>query len=756
MTRLDTNPRSPLEDRLRDSLQARATDVSASPELWHQIDEAIARRRRVTMLATAGGTALAVGAAAVVVPNLLDDGDRLPDVTVVPSPGESSNDTPPPAGQGAFPDPTHAVAISEGELQIIDVRNAQSVAGFPLEGDDQHAVAVRPRTPGDPLEVAYLAETPDGWEARVLTIEVDALDRPDGWGGVESQDEVRMSLGGPTDQGLPPGLAWSPDGAFLAWVLTVPGQSGGSASLLDVFDYEAAIQGRTLSLSDSTESRGGQFLLADGATAGRLTLKDWTWDAQYEDGRVGRVFLTGDGRSWEVEITHSGGVMSDGFLSPIDVADDFDQAGPEYGVYTLFADQQAGTFRVEPVDADASPRFSYQGALDGLDLSALDLAVANDHYAVSLGDQGVLLGESDSTGRVVGDGQAWGPVDFVTAPWVPADFVPGDEPVDQPTDATDDPTAAPGPGQAASLPGFIVTTDGEWIRLARSNGDQMQLLHLVEDGEILGMDVRPGSSTEDLLVVFSVREVDGGVSMWSVRGRADDQAGLATEVTRWQDEHQPSAGAFAELDGQITVPMFTGDGRYVAYVENTVDGATMRIFGWLDDADAPGTGGNSDTQRNPDDNVSFSRGPVPMSLERFSDEAPSRSGGPGYVAEFVSAQSTASACEYERQPDGGIAEIICEADRAVDRDIIDLTDTWLLENVEDGVRLVDMQLAFETETDGFVGGFPQELQFADPTTLWMTGREGHVFLGDGERTWLVTHEGNQLLPGGITWVAGIR
>lgn len=725
MTRHD-QPSPEFEARLRASLAERAADASASPAMWDKVQTRIDARRRLRLLAIAGSSAVAVLAAAVVVPNLLDRGPRSSGITVEPSPTGSSSPAPAdPATPHALADPTTVLVASGSELLVLDAASGD-VASAPIAlAGEPVQIAARPQVNPDRFEVAYVLAVDGGWQLRVVTT---APPTSSGGGDVE----LVTNANGRVDD-LPPGVAWSPDGRFVAWMTTIDDGAGPTTSV-QVIDWMAQI-GEGYASGEVVSDVGGRFELADGASTGRLTLKSWTWDHQYEDGRDGRLLLTGDGRSWQVGITHSFGLDVYG-LDPIDVADDFDDAGPDYGVYALLATPD-GFFEVRATEERAST-FTVSDSWDEAD-GVPDFAAVNDHFVVSLGSR-LLIGSWDGETMTLGEGgPRWGAVDLVQDPWLPVYEPAGDPPA----------TNLPPVGEVASLPDHIVTTDGTSIDLRWSDGEFIQTLTTVTQGsEVIGLEVRPGSSTEDLTVVATLAR-DRQLSVVTLRGRADDQAGLVVEVLPWPAAYQPDAGASVRADGELTVPAFSDDGAFVAFVENTAVSTNLRIFGWQPDADLPGTG------RTADDNVAFDRGTVPMSLESFTGPGTSRGGGIGYVIEMTGSDGTASACEYERQSDGALAEIICEADRASDSSVVDLTNHVLLERRGNGLILLDQDRSY-AQQDEYHWPLPVDVAGGDPTAVWMTGRSDHVFVGVDGLAWLVTPEGAQQLPDGITWIAGVR
>ncbi len=712
---------TPLEERLRTSLQARAQDVEASPDLWDRVDDRIRSRRRLGWLALAGAAVTAVAVGALALPGLLeDDGSLDPVIDAAPSPGQPSGD--PDSGDGA------AVGVATPDAWLA-VRGTQLVQLAAADGAEQATwdlgvsptrVAVRP---GDGVDtVAYVTQEAGAWTV--------------GWarladGAAQVLGTVAASSGIPADAVSVPGAAWSPDGRELAWVETVDQGDGSVASVLQVQRWE----GDDVMPGEVHPS----FALAGGAAAGRMTVAGWTWDSAGGGNVGGRILLASPDGVYEVAVARDadGTIRFADLVQVSDVGVEDVASDGRGGVHALVADVPDGTVAGQPVIHRvidlADQRTVASVAMPWFPGSPADLATAGEGIVVSSG--GEMFFQVGRTGQVTAGG--WSAVDFAVPAILPAT---ASEPTGEPGDE-------PPPVDTAVLPGFVVTTDGTSIDLRRSNGELIQRLHtLAAEGEstIIGLDVRPGSSTEDLTIAYTSTG-EGMVSAWSLRARADDQVGLDVTVQPFGQAQQPSPGTVPFADGERTIPVFSGDGDFVAWVENTGDGATLRAFGWPEGADVPGTG------RTADDNVAFSRGSVPKTLEYVSDRGPSRSGGEGYYAVMTGADGTTSTCEYEVQGDGGLAEIACEADFGEDQDVTDATNQLLLARGVGGLDLLDTRATSQQALP-----LPDEVRGADPTRVWMTGTDSHAFVGVGGRAWLVTPEGAQDLGPDIAFAAAVR
>jgi hypothetical protein len=238
-----------IEQRVRDSLQARANDVEPSQDLWDEVGRRITRRQRwrVGALALAGATAVAVGV--LVVPGLLG-GVTTPVIEPwSPSQEEADVETPagPDEGQAEAPseepgDPTDGgdgdaepteevdgvvgptgvaepvVAIDERTLVLVTPDEVRTLVTLPEEGGSWFlSVAVRPGSTVDDLAIVTTT-TAEGFVdlrwTRVVDGEVvvpfEAFEGP--YAPAAATD---------TTAGVSP-VVWAPDGGSVAWLDQTP------------------------------------------------------------------------------------------------------------------------------------------------------------------------------------------------------------------------------------------------------------------------------------------------------------------------------------------------------------------------------------------------------------------------------------------------------------------------------------------------------------------------------------------------------
>lgn len=234
-----------MEQRVRDSLRARAAEVEPSTELWDEVGERIARRQRwrVTAWAVAGATAVAVGV--LVVPGLLGGGLIPPEIDPV-SPTEDGAVEEPEEGAGEEPiddpveEPTEepgeadpepgpgeddgtidatgvvepVVAVHDNELVLLSPDGATTLVTLPEEGHSTFlSVAVRPGSTVDDLTIVTTTEA-EGFQdirwTRVIDGEVVVAFEP-----FEGQHPPAASTD--VSAWVSP-IVWSPDGGSVAWI----------------------------------------------------------------------------------------------------------------------------------------------------------------------------------------------------------------------------------------------------------------------------------------------------------------------------------------------------------------------------------------------------------------------------------------------------------------------------------------------------------------------------------------------------------
>lgn len=243
-----------IEQRLRESLTARAADVEPTPELWREVDRRIVRRRRFRVAAWSLTGAAALVAGVLVLPGLLGTSIDVPEidpVQVPPSPGEGDDDTvETPADDEAVPDAgvgdpddtpgsdpgetdgadpagpdgrenggvrleTTLLVGTDGELRLREPGGERLLATLAEEGESFIVdVAVRPGSSPDDLTAVVLTQAEGMWDLRTLRVDGDAVT-------LEVFPEAyRPGRGGsPAGEGLVVrGPVWSPDGSSLAWL----------------------------------------------------------------------------------------------------------------------------------------------------------------------------------------------------------------------------------------------------------------------------------------------------------------------------------------------------------------------------------------------------------------------------------------------------------------------------------------------------------------------------------------------------------
>jgi|GEM_PF-3778858 len=214
-----------MEQRVRDSLQARAADVEPSQDLWDEVGERIARRQRwrVSAWALAGVTAVVVGV--LVVPGLVGGVITPPEIEGVTQPPEDGVTEDPaevPVEEPVDiptdePGPTGViepvVMVDGNELVLLTREEAITLVELPEEGHSTFlSVAVRPGSTLDDLTVVTTT-TAEGFEdirwTRVVDGEVlvahEAFEGPYAPAAADS-DAAWVSP-----------VVWSPDGGSVAW-----------------------------------------------------------------------------------------------------------------------------------------------------------------------------------------------------------------------------------------------------------------------------------------------------------------------------------------------------------------------------------------------------------------------------------------------------------------------------------------------------------------------------------------------------------
>ncbi len=253
--------RNPLEDRIRESLQARADDVRATPQLWEQVAERANRRSRRLWAARLGQIASGLAVGAIVAFGVVQLTSSPQSVTIDPAgpaPSDSASPTPEPSATvDPSPEPTveptgpptaadaPRVVATDGRLLFevdpatgLAIRDLRMLDGAP-EGTVIGSVAVRPDA-GDDLLTAAITIAADGnaWEVQIISWDRD--------GAIDGSYRVPQVI---ADAGEPaPTVTWSEDGTFVAWTT----RAGADADDLVLFDWaDHAVSGSQRAVSYS-------------------------------------------------------------------------------------------------------------------------------------------------------------------------------------------------------------------------------------------------------------------------------------------------------------------------------------------------------------------------------------------------------------------------------------------------------------------------------------------------------------------------
>jgi hypothetical protein len=239
-----------IEELLRESLRTRAEDVSATPDLWNEVEERARQRRWRARFAVLGSVAAAVAVlvlAIAFVPGLLPDGDTP---TILDEPDEPA-EQPEPDDSEPLPDPrTERVPERQRTAEVPPVEevptwvpgtgglptgvpptyvatDGRSIAlrattsddeGWSIEvasaGETVTSLAVRPGSDHTDLTVAFHVATSDGGHSMRYLVaregEVTVTSFADHGG--------QYAVGGDIASGARPRPVWAPDGAAIAWV----------------------------------------------------------------------------------------------------------------------------------------------------------------------------------------------------------------------------------------------------------------------------------------------------------------------------------------------------------------------------------------------------------------------------------------------------------------------------------------------------------------------------------------------------------
>jgi hypothetical protein len=224
-----------IEQRVRDSLHARAVDVEPTSDLWDEVDRRIIRRRRVrvSVWALAGATAVAAGI--LVVPGLLGGVISPPEIEPVGPPpateepvDEATEEpTDPPADEAPLPGPGEVpsmvvdtslltepvVAVDDTSLALLTSDGATPLVELPEEGHSRFlSVAVRPGSTVDDLTIVTTT-TAEAFHDIRWTRVVDG-EVVEAYAAFEDQYAPAAAT---DDMARLSPVVWAPDGDSVAW-----------------------------------------------------------------------------------------------------------------------------------------------------------------------------------------------------------------------------------------------------------------------------------------------------------------------------------------------------------------------------------------------------------------------------------------------------------------------------------------------------------------------------------------------------------
>lgn len=740
-----------LERRLRDSFRERAGDLETTPQLWDRVKDRIGaqqRRRWYATAAWAAAAAIVLLGAGIVVAQVVDrQADAPPVIDTSPGPTPLSGNVPPfviaTDGRAAA-----IVQTATGEGQEFNLgANAQRLQGL----------AVRPGSTADDFDVAYVTE-PSATEAGYVAVRDGQVRRSEHF----SNPEVEGSCEDPETFAMS-GPVWAPDGSGLAWF----GFCDQGTRTSTYLRLEGWSDGDTTASPDRGATYD-QFDLGLGGEVTDIRLRDWVGTPDGASDASGELRLTAvvDGRPVAVTLPTGGPE------TPLDVdidaprivpAEAFDGSFPltwrsvpgddgapavEYALTAPQGDEDEAPGRVElrRRSVDESQRLPWQVVDVPHEILRIDDTAAAKDLSLVVRDRSVLL--------TTPGGDVWAyDVDserFFGVPVVPletaivaADFLGAADtdppPQPTPTETAASPTPEPSPTGALDGAGPALVTDGTSFAIARNGSTEDALYTLDEEGEstVVALAVRPGSTPDDLTAAV-LTQAEG---MYDLRHFRYVDGETSFEVFA-----DPYRLREPTLDGPVPTPVWSPDGRHLAWLESSPDGPVLRTIGW---DDGPGTG------RTADDNADFLLDAAPVDAQPALEEWVWRSAPDPEASGMIQAvdrELRLYTVDVTRQADGALAVAdtrVTEGPGPGGGALVDLADShaatdetsarYLLTAVGSGEGGVDLRLTVVAADDqGDDLAVPDELtRTSDPSSVWMTAHGDGVLLGAGGQAWRV-------------------